>query len=178
MEIKIVSTDVKLTEAINSYVENKLERIEKYFKNSQAKAEVTLKIEKNTQIVEIHILAEQENFRAVTDSDDMYASIDNNIDVLEGQIRKAKTIKEKMQKDSSLKDMGFISDEVSDERVNEVLKTSFYDIKPLSVEDAILVIQEKPKTMFLTFINIDTGKVNVLYRLDDKKNFGLSMPEA
>lgn len=176
MEIKIVSTDVELTEALKSYVENKLDRIAKYFKDAEVKIEVTLKVEKATQIVEVHVSANTESFRAVTDSDDMYASIDTNIDVLEGQIRKAKTIKDKMQKESSLKDMEYVSEVADDETKNEVLKTSYYGIKPMSVEDAILVIENKHE--FLTFVNIDTGKVNVLYRLDDKKNFGLAVPEA
>lgn len=178
MEIKIISTEMEVTEALNSYVENKLERIEKYFKGVESKAEVTLKVQKNTQIVEIHISANQENFRAVTESDDMYASIDNNIDVLEGQIRKAKTIKDKMQKESSLKDMEYVSDVKGEEKENEILKTTGYDIKPLSPEDAVLVMQEKPKSDFLTFVNIETGKVNVLYRLKDKKNFGIVVPEV
>ena len=32
-------------------------------------------------------------------------------------------------------------------------------------------LQEKAKNNFLTFINIETGKVNVIYRLKDKKNY-------
>lgn len=49
------------------------------------------------------ISANGEMFRAVTEDKDLYASIDKDIDILEGQIRKAKTKKEKMMKDSSLK---------------------------------------------------------------------------
>ena len=31
---------------------------------------------------------------------------------------------------------------------------------------------------FLTFINVDTGKVNVIFKLKDGKNYGLVEPEA
>ena len=48
----------------------------------------------------------------------------------------------------------------------------------MAPEDAKLVLQDKPRDNFLPFINIDTGKVNVIYRLKDGRNFGLVEPEA
>ena len=89
MKIKITGKELKITEAINDYVERKMERIDKYFE--EAEAEVTLKTEKNEQIAEIYVTANGEKYRAVTEDKDMYASIDKDIDILEGQIRKAKT---------------------------------------------------------------------------------------
>ena len=59
-----------------------------------------------------------------------------------------------------------------------ILKIKYYDLKPMAPEDAKLKLEEKPKDNFLTFINIETGKVNVIYRLKDGKNFGLVEPEA
>ena len=95
MKIKITGKELKITEAINDYVEKKLDRIDKYFED--AEADVTLKTEKNEQIAEIYVTANGEKYRAVTEDKDMYASIDKDIDILEGQIRKAKTKKEKIQ---------------------------------------------------------------------------------
>ena len=68
--------------------------------------------------------------------------------------------------------------EEENEIVGEIIKTLYYDIKPLSPEDAKLELEERPQDKFLTFINIETGKVNVIYRLKDNKNFGLVEPEA
>ena len=48
MKIKITGKELKITEAINDYVEKKLERIDKYFES--AEADVTLRTEKNEQI--------------------------------------------------------------------------------------------------------------------------------
>jgi small subunit ribosomal protein S1 len=39
-------------------------------------------------------------------------------------------------------------------------------------------VEEKPQDRFLTFINVETGKVNVIYRMKDNKNYGLVEPEA
>ena len=174
MQIKITGKELKVTEAINDYVERKMERIAKYFED--AEADVVIRVEKTAQIAEIKVSANGEIFRAVTEDKDLYASIDKDIDILEGQIRKAKTKKEKMMKDSSLKalDVEEKVHEVSD----EILKTEYYEIKPMTPEDAKLKLQERPSQMFFTFVNVETGKVNVIHKLKDGKNFGLIEPEA
>lgn len=175
MKIKIIGKELKITEAINNYVERKLERIDKYFED--AEADVTLKTEKNAQIAEISVLANGEKYRALTEDKDLYASIDKDIDILEGQIRKMKTKKEKMMRDGSIKAMEMANDKVS-EISNEIIKTSYYEIKPMLPEDAVLKLQETPSHNFLTFINVETGKVNVIHKLKDGKNYGLVEPEA
>ena len=60
----------------------------------------------------------------------------------------------------------------------EILKTLYYEIKPLAPEDAKLKLEERPQDKFLTFINLENNKVNVIYRLKDGKNFGIVEPEA
>ncbi len=175
MKIKITGKELKITEAINDYVEKKLDRIDKYFENSEA--EVTLRTEKTEQIAEIYVTANGEKYRAVTEDKDMYASIDKDIDILEGQIRKTKTKKEKMMKDASIKTME-VAEKSKNEIENEIIKTSYYEIKPMLPEDAVLKLQEKPTHNFLAFINVETGKVNVVHILKDGKNYGLVEPEA
>ena len=175
MKIKITGKELKITDAINDYVERKLDRIDKYFEN--AEAEVTLRTEKNEQIAEIYVTANGEKYRAVTEDKDMYASIDKDIDILEGQIRKSKTKKEKMMRDASIKTMETVDDKEA-EITDEIVKTSYYEIKPMLPEDAVLKLKEKPTHNFLAFINVETGKVNVVHKLKDGKNYGLVEPEA
>ena len=174
MEIKITGKELKITEAINEYVERKLERIDKHFEN--ASADVTVKTERNAQIAEIVISANGDMYRAVTEDKDLYASIDKDIDILEGQIRKAKTKKERMLKDSTLKVLEV--EQPRNEVREEILKVEYYDIKPMTPEDAKLKLQERPTQMFLTFVNVETGKVNVIHKLKDGKNYGIIEPEA
>lgn len=175
MKIKITGKELKITDAINDYVERKLDRIAKYFED--ASAEVTLRTEKNEQIAEIYVAANGEKYIAVTEDKDMYASIDKDIDILEGQIRKAKTKREKMMKEASIKTMEIAQDQELEIK-NEIIKTSYYEIKPMLPEDAVLKLQEKPSHNFLAFINVETGKVNVIHKLKDGKNYGLVEPEA
>ncbi len=174
MQIKITGKELKVTESINDYVERKMERIAKYFED--AEADVVIRVEKTAQIAEMKVSANGEMFRAVTEDKDLYASIDKDIDILEGQIRKSKTRKEKMMKDSSLKTLG-IQENVH-EVADEILKIEYYEIKPMTPEDAKLKLQERTSQMFLTFVNVETNKVNVIHKLKDGKNFGLIEPEA
>ena len=175
MEIKVLGKGIEVTEAINDYVEKKLDRIDKYFENSIG--EVTIKTEKKEQVAEIVVSANGENYRAEAEERDLYASIDKVIDILEGQIRKAKTKKEKMMRDGSLKELNQEKTEQK-EIINEILKYGYYEIKPLAPEDAMLELQERPTHNFLPFINIETNKVCVIYKLKDGKNYGIVEPEA
>ena len=175
MEIKVLGKGIEVTDAINDYVERKLERIEKYFESSSA--EVTIRTERNEQIAEVVVEANGDMYRAESEEKDLYASIDKVIDILEGQIRKAKTKREKMMREGSLKDL---NQEMTPKKeiTNEILKYGYYEIKPLAPEDAMLELQERPTHIFLPFINIETNKVCVIYKLKDGKNYGIVEPEA
>lgn len=178
MNVKIVGKDLKITEAIEEYVKRKLERIEKYFEGD-GEVLVTLKTEKNEQIAEMHVTVKSTTYRAVTAHRDMYASIDKDIDILEGQIRKSKTKKEKQTKEDSIKQIVALGETPRETKIeNEIIKTLYYDIKPMTPEDAMLKLQEKAENRFLAFVNIETNKVNVIYKLKDNSNYGLIEPEG
>ena len=84
------------------------------------------------------VAANKDTYKAVTAHKDLYAAIDKDIDILEGQIRKVKTKKDRMNKEDSLKQKELLNSEEKHEIVNEVIKTLYYEAKPMSVEDAIL----------------------------------------
>ena len=177
MNITITGKELKATEAIKDYVEKKLTRIEKYFGEEEIVANITIKKENATSdVAEMFISVKGVSYKAVTEHKDLYAAIDKDIDILEGQIRKEKTRREKIQKDASLKQM-----EESIEEKNpvedEVIKTLYYDIRPMSIEDAKIKLTERKNNIFLTFVNVDTGKVNVIFKLKDSNNFGIVEPE-
>lgn len=179
MNITITGKDLKATDAIKDYVEKKLSRVEKYFSDGE-KLDVNATIKKENataEIAEMYVSVKGTSYKAVTEDKDLYAAIDKDIDILEGQIRKTKAKKEKMQKDSSIKQMNIMG--VEEQPIeNEIIKSLYYDIKPISVEDAKLKLDEKKGNLFYSFVNVDTGKVNIIYRLKDSNNYGLVEPEA
>ena len=178
MNIVITGKELKATEAIKEYVERKLERIERYFEGADIDVSVKIKTERAYQIAEMQVSVKGYSIRAVTETKDLYASIDKDIDILEGQIRKIKTKKEKMNKDESIRLKESAALEGMSVVENEVIKTLYYDIKPITVEDAKLKLEEKVGNIFLTFVNVDTGKVNVIFKLKDSNIYGIVEPEA
>lgn len=175
MNIIISGKDLKATEAIKDYAEKKMERLVKYF-GEEFDVNLTIKTERTEQIADVSVKAKTDVYRAVTAHKDLYASIDKDIDILEGQIRKAKTRKEKATKEDTIKNLSIDTAEPIVE--NEIIKTVYYDVKPMTPEDAMLKLEEKPADRFITFVNSETNKVNVLFKMKDNKNFGLVEPEV
>lgn len=174
MNITISGKDLKATDAIKDYAEKKMERLVKYF-GEDFDVNLTIRTEREEQIADISVKAKTDVFRAVTAHKDLYASIDKDIDILEGQVRKMKTKKDKANKEDTIKNLTL--DVQEPEIENEIIKTVYYDLKPMTPEDAMLKLQEKPADRFITFVNSETNKVNVLFKMKDNKNFGLVEPE-
>ena len=173
MNIKVVGKDLEVTDAIRDYAEKKMDKLTKYFDDFEGT--VTIKVEGNEQVAESRVSSHGVTYKAVTAHKDLYASIDKNIDILEGQIRKTKTKREKMNKEATIR-MG--QEDNSAEPEDEIIKELYYEIKPMTPEDAKLKLQENKGNTFLTFVNLENGKVNVIYKLKDNKNYGLIQPEA
>ncbi|MBO5349418.1 MAG: ribosome-associated translation inhibitor RaiA [Clostridia bacterium] len=176
MNIKITGKDLKATDSIKEYVEKKCERLQKYTEE-ELEVKATIKTEGKKQVAELSTNINGNIYRAVTEKEDLYASIDKDIDIIEGQIRKTKAKKEKQMTSGSIKAQEFISfNEESHQVEQEVLKTTYYEVRPMSVEDAKMKLQDS-NNMFLTFVNAETEKVNVIFKLKDGINFGLVEPE-
>ena len=173
MDTKIIGRDIKITEALTQYVNKKLERLVKYF-GEEFTSNVSFRKEGDNHVCELRLVTKNGDFKAETDHKDLYAAIDKNIDVLEGQIRKMKTKKDRQNMVDTIR----VEEDFEDNLVeNKVIKNSYYDIKPISVEDAKLELQSRPKDKFLVFVNSQGGRVNVIYRLKDGRNFGIVEPE-
>ena len=173
MNIKVVGKDLEVTDAIRDYAEKKMDKLTKYLEDFDGT--VTIKVEGNEQVAETRVSYQGITYKAVTAHKDLYASIDKNIDILEGQIRKEKTRREKMNKEETIR---MAQEAEQTEPENEIIKELYYDIKPMTPEDAKLKLEEKKGNTFLAFINLENGKVNVIYKLKDNKNYGLVQPEA
>ena len=159
MNLNITGKDFELTDSIKNYITEKIGKLEKYF-GSDFDAVATLKIEGNNQVAEIRVNIASETFKAATASKDLYASVDKDIEILEGQIRKSKTKKDKQNMVETIRMNNSVNSENAEED-GEIIKTIYYSIKPLTAEDAKLVLEGDAKNKFLPFINVETNQVNV-----------------
>ncbi len=89
MQIQISGHHVDVTQSLRDYVNNKLTKIERHFDNI-TKTQVTLSVEKIRQKAEATIHVSGADIFAASESEDMYAAIDNLADKLDRQVIKHK----------------------------------------------------------------------------------------
>lgn len=172
MKIIIHGKKVKVTNAINDYIENKIGKLDKYLENpDEATATVSIRVKGKDQTVEVTIPVKRYILRAEDTHNDLYAAIDLVSDKLERQIRKNKTrIKKKSNK--GLED--FIIDfktEKDEEENGKIVKTKLIETKPMSAEEAILQMNLLGHN-FYVFTNEKTDEINIIYKRKDN-DYGL-----
>lgn len=174
MNIKVTGKNIDVTGAMREYIEKRMERLEK-FSNDNTDVNVVCSVEREEQIVEIQISNGSDFVRVEEKNEDLYASIDLAIDRAERQLRKEKEKRVEKHQGASLRGR---YEEVAKENVaaeDEVTNTVYYELKPLSIEDAKIRLSAS-EDLFFTFVNAETSKVNVLYKRA-AGTFGIVIPE-
>ncbi|NLM97363.1 MAG: ribosome-associated translation inhibitor RaiA, partial [Halanaerobiaceae bacterium] len=157
-------------------VEEKVNKLSKYFNGEPQEAHVSMEVERDRHIVEVTAYVNGFILRGEEESNDMYASIDGVIEKLERQVRKYKTrIKKKVRERKQE-----FKEDYKEERTEEVLsekdyheeeeafrpkivRTKRFAIKPMHVEEAIMQMDLLGHDFFV-FSNANTDEVNVVYR--------------
>mgnify|MGYP000788333065 CR=1 FL=1 len=171
MNITITGKDLKATDAIKEYIEKKAERLVKYF-GDEFEVNATIKTEGSEQVAQIDVKMGTDRFRAVTAHKDLYASIDKDIDILEGQIRKHKA---KLKKYKTFAPVINDTTDIVDEPEEQIVKRKILEIKPMDEEEAILQMNLLNHDFFV-FYDPDFGGVNVVYRRKAVSYTHLTLP--
>ncbi|MCF6464027.1 ribosome hibernation-promoting factor, HPF/YfiA family [Clostridium sp. Cult1] len=175
MKLNFVGKNMEVTEALKDVTDKKLGKLDKYFQKD-AEGNVTYSVERNRKIIEVTINLPGTILRAEESSDDMYASIDKAVDVLERQIRKYKTKLQRRYNNGEtirFENITPLNEEEGDRP--RVVRTKRFDMKPMNVEEAILQM-ELLRHNFFVFMNAESDDLNVLYKRKDG-NYGLIEPE-
>jgi len=173
MKFNIHGQKLEVTDAIRSYIEEKIGRLEKYFENpSDLTANVVIKMRGRDQVVEVTIPAPKIILRGEEANNDLYASIDLVSDKIERQIRKNKT---RMSSKNNKKNVDhFIADFIVEEvelDKNIVVKRKNIEMKPMSEEEAILQMELLGHEFFV-YKDVDHDTICVLYKRKDG-NYGI-----
>ena len=173
MEIIIHGDKIKVTKAMSDYINEKLEKLNKYLENSDnVRANVIVKVKKETQTVEITIPLKSFILRSEETKEDFYAAVDKAIDVLERQIRKNKTkiaAKQKQTVDFDFSNIVFEEDEKEQE--HKIIKRKRIEVKPMSEEEAILQMELLGHEFFM-YKDSETNNPKVVYKRKDG-NYGV-----
>ena len=171
MEFIIRGDKLKITDAMNDYIEEKLGKLDKYLKNSDdVRVNVIVKVKNHEQRVEITIPLKTYILRSEETKDDFYAAVDKAVDKLERQIRKNKTrMMSKQVKTNIDLDMSVIEPENEEEK--KILKGKVVEVKPMNEEEAILQM-ELLGHQFYMYKDSEREKTAVVYKRTDG-NYGV-----
>lgn len=174
MKITISGKNIDVTEGLRSAVEDKLAKLEKYFR-PDAVCNVTLSVEKERQNMEVTIPMKGHIIRAEQQSDDMYVTIDLVVDVIEAQLKRyRKKLIDKQQNTDSLR-KEFVEEDIAEDEDIRIVRVKKFGMKPMFPEDACVQMELLGHNFFV-FSNAESGEVNVVYKRKDR-SYGLIEPE-
>ena len=180
LKFNIRGENIEVTPAIREYVENKVEKVERYFNDGvDANANVNLKVYNDKQTkVEVTIPMKNVTLRAEERHNDMYAAIDLIVDKLERQIRKHKTKVNRKFREREGAGLHFaavnlaeIDAEAVGEEEYQIVRTKQFDLKPMDQEEAILQMNLLGHDFYI-YTDAESDGTNIVYKRRDGK-YGL-----
>lgn len=186
MDVAVKGRNISVTEALERYALEKVERVRKFFDDdkSASRAEVELIHERNPSIPDPEV-AEATMFingtvlKAREASHDMYASIDKMCDKLERQVKRYRGRQVarwhgqiKNDRDMAEPEPFVVGDEEDIEA--RIVRSKQFQMKPMEAGEAALQMELLDHD-FYVFTNADNNEINVIYRRRDG-NYGLIEP--
>ena len=167
MQFDIYAKNYEVGEKLKNITEQKLAKLDKYFKDDDTIAKVTFKKQGNSLTTEIMLDFNGKLVRATNTSDNFYDNIDLILPKLEGQIRKYRTRFDKHNKNAAYMDAAMFDLKNKVEKgKQELVKKKSFVLTPMTVKEA----EEEMDLLghsFYVFLEAKSNTVQVLYRRND-----------
>ena len=165
MKIIVTGKNINVSDKIQTAIEKKFEKLDKYFADD-IKANVVIHPEKAKVKMEATIATKGAIFRAEDVSQDIFDCIDIVADKLSSQMSKYKG--KMLRKNKSNESVRFeMIPETAEPEEGKVVKTKRFELTPMTVDEAILQM-ELLQHNFFVFLNVETDSVSVVYKRQDK----------
>ena len=184
MRLQVKGKNVEVSEAIRTYAEEKLGRLERQLADP-TQVELELAVEKNpsiadNQVAEATVWTKGPVLRAKEASSDMRASIDLLVDKLERQVSRYREKRQDRRHGDPHRNGGHgAADPGTYRKTNEeggpvIVKTKQFSLHPMSAEEAVNQLELVGHDFFV-FRNEESNEINVIYRRNDG-GYGLIEP--
>jgi len=180
MQFQVKGRNLEVSDAIRSYAEQKLAKLERQL--NDPRVELELAVERNPSIAANHVAeatiwTQGPVLRAREASSDMHASIDQLVEKLERQVKRYRSQGRARRRKAARanESTGDVMPVVADEAEPLIVKTKQFAVNPMTPEEAVLQLELIGHDFFV-FRSADTGDVNVVYRRRDG-NYGLIEPQ-
>ncbi len=174
----VARKDVDLDDATRAFVEKKLKKVVKYF-NDILEIRCELTRERHLYSADLYVKGKDFDIKSTATGKELTTAIQEAVDKLEIQARRAKTRLKERKRPASGPSVGWQVEVIEPESLRtgtpRIVKTSTIPIKPMTIEEAALQLQES-RNDFIVFRNAADDRINVLYRRRDD-NLGLITPE-
>ena len=175
MHISFTFKNFEPSEHLRKYARRRMEKLGRFFgKNPALDAQVNMSVDKFRQRVEVQLTGDGVNIAASEASEDMYATIDMVLDKLEAQVKKLVSRNKEIHR-RDREDIDVYTFEVIEEDGERTITgRDHFSPKPMGPDEAAMQL-EAHDFEFLTFLNSENDRINVIYR---RKNghFGLIDP--
>lgn len=165
MKYQIIGKNITVTEGISAAIENKIGKMEKYFRNRDVDVRAVVSAHGETAKVEVTIFLPEMPLRAEVEHEDLYAAIDLAVDKLEGQMRKLKTRMDRSNGKMSLGraiDFEEIAAEAEPEEKDIVVRAKSYYLTAMDIDEAITRMQALGHDFFL-YLDKEDDRISVVY---------------
>ncbi|MBR4270158.1 MAG: ribosome-associated translation inhibitor RaiA [Clostridia bacterium] len=166
MKTQIMSKNYNVSEKLEKLITSKIDKLDRYFEDSATAKVVCSKVANDLFKLELTIKDKGLLFRSEVMTDNMYQNIDLALPKVERQIVKySSKLKDKLRKNSSIKDLVFNDelDDTLDLNEVEISKIKNFNIGPLSVSEAVMELENSDHS-FYVYLNPDNGRVNIIYK--------------
>jgi ribosome hibernation promoting factor len=174
VQLRVKGRGVEVTDALRSYAEKRLGRLERQLPDSQI--ELQLSAENNPSIKDSHVAEATVRtkgpvLRARESSQDMRASIDQLVDKLERQVTRYREKRGRRRRASrQAPEEGIPMPEEP-----QIVRTKQFAVKPMTAEEAVLQLELVGHDFFV-FRDADSNEVNIVYRRREG-GYGLIEPQ-
>jgi putative sigma-54 modulation protein len=188
MRLDITGRHVDITPALRQLIERRLARVARLLNDSLFSAKVILTLEKYRHRSEIILHARGDNtLRGLGEGNAWPLAVRQAVEKLEQQAAKVKTRwAERKRSDTGRRvpraagagpgaGTAAVAASEAGETRPRIIRATRYPVKPMSVEDAAMRLEETPEA-FLVFRHAETDTVGILYRRKDG-NLGLIEPD-
>jgi putative sigma-54 modulation protein len=193
MKLLIQGNNIAVTEAIDEYVHQKLEKAVKHFDAITSKVDVHLSVGKNARMTDKHkaevtVYANGAVIRAQEGSENLYASIDLVADKIARQLRKYKERlsnhkshdREKVTTNLEETVVEAVESDLIGDRLptlpSEVLRMKYFAMPPMSIQEALEQLQLVDHDFYM-FCNSATNEINVIY-IRNHGGYGVIQPRS
>lgn len=177
MRIDFTGRQMEITPDLRQYTEERLSPFNRFFRDGWH-THVILSAEKHRRTAEITMKVRDHVLVGISETADARTSISGALDKLKRQavrlVERRRTRKRRPRPTTTVL-LNVLGSGGADQEERRILETERIPIKPLSVEEAVSSLDSLHRGMVI-FRNVETERVNVLYRRDDG-NLGLIEPE-